>query len=64
MDPLLRRLVRIGVRRGSTSQKWLIIAICAIGLRTIRRMAIPGPDVLYRTEVHDGERFEISSGPG
>lgn len=62
MDALLRRLMRTGFRRGmSGSQGWLVLAISALGIRAIRRMARSEPEVLYRTEVHPGDRFEIGS---
>jgi hypothetical protein len=64
VDALLRRLVRTGFRRGmssSGSQAWLVLAISALGLRALRRLANPEPEVIYRTEVKTGDRFEISS---
>ena len=64
MDALLRRLVRTGFRRGmSGSQGWLVLAVGALGVRALRRLANPTPEVLYRTEVRSGDRFEISSRP-
>jgi hypothetical protein len=65
MDALLRRLVRLGVRRGiSGSQTWLVVAIGALGARALRKLAHPAPEVVYRTEVHTGDRFEIGARPG
>ena len=67
MDALLRRLVRTGFRRGmssSGSQAWLVLGISALGLRALRRLASPEPEVVYRTEVNSGDRFEISAAPG
>jgi hypothetical protein len=62
MDALLRRLMRAGFRRGmSGSQGWLVLGISALGIRALRRMARSEPEVLYRTEVHRGDRFEIGS---
>ncbi len=65
MDPLLRRLMRTGFRRGMSgsraSQAWLVLGISALGVRTLRRLARTEPEVVYRTEVHAGDRFEISS---
>ena len=62
MDALLRRLVRTGFRRGmSGSQTWLVLAISALGLRALRRLARSAPEVVYRTELHAGDRFEIGS---
>jgi hypothetical protein len=33
--------------------------MAAIGLRALRRLANPGPDVLYRTQLKGGDAFEI-----
>jgi hypothetical protein len=65
VDALLRRLTRTGLRNGlSGSQGWLVLAISALGVRALRRLANPAPEVLYRTEVRSGDRFEISSRRG
>jgi hypothetical protein len=62
MEGFLRRLTTIGFRRGvGGSRPWLYAAVVAFGLRTLRNMANPGPDVLYRTRVRPGERFEITT---
>jgi hypothetical protein len=65
MDALLRRLMRTGFRRGMSgsraSQAWLVLGISALGFRALRRLARTDPEVVYRTEVHTGDRFEISS---
>jgi hypothetical protein len=67
MDALLRRLMRTGFRRGMSgsrgSQAWLVLAISAAGFRALRRLARTDPEVVYRTEVRTGDRFEISSRP-
>lgn len=64
MDALLRRLMRTGFRRGmSGSQAWLVLAVSALGLRALRRLARSEPEVVYRTELHAGDRFEIGSRP-
>ena len=64
MDALLRRLIRTGFRRGmSGSQAWLVLAASALGIRMLRKLANPAPEVVYRTEVHTGDRFEIRSRP-
>ena len=67
MDALLRRLMRTGFRRGMSgsrgSQAWLVLAISALGFRALRRLARTDPEVVYRTEVRTGDRFEISSRP-
>jgi len=65
MDALLRRLMRSGFRRGmSGSQAWLVLGISAFGIRTLRKLARPAPEVVYRTEVRPGDRFEIGSSRG
>jgi hypothetical protein len=54
--------MRTGFRRGmSGSQTWLVLAISALGLRALRKLARSGPEVVYRTELHAGDRFEIGS---
>jgi hypothetical protein len=65
MDLLLRRLVRMGVRRGmSGSQYWLVLGVSVMGVRALRRMARSSPEILYRTEVRAGDRFEVASRRG
>ena len=65
MDALLRRLMHSGFRRGmSGSQAWLVLGISAFGIRTLRKLARPAPEVVYRTEVRPGDRFEIGSSRG
>lgn len=62
MDAILRRLVRVGFRRGmSGSQAWLVLAVSALGLRALRKLANPAPEIIYRAELHSGDRFEIGS---
>ena len=62
MDALLRRLMRVGFRRGmSGSQAWLVLAVSAAGWRMLRKLANPAPEVVYRTELTSGDRFEIGS---
>jgi hypothetical protein len=57
--------MRSGFRRGMSgsraSQAWLVLGISALGVRTLRRLARTDPEIVYRTEVHAGDRFEISS---
>ena len=61
MDILLSRLVRVGFRRGmSGSQAWLVLAVSALGLRALRKLAHPAPELVYRTELHAGDRFELA----
>jgi hypothetical protein len=45
----------------SGSQAWLVLAISALGLRALRKLARSSPEVVYRTELHAGDRFEIGS---
>jgi hypothetical protein len=63
MDALLRRLMRAGFRRGMSggSQAWLVLGVSAVGVRALRKLARPAPEVVYRTEVHPGDRFEIGN---
>ena len=62
MDTLLRRMMRVGFRRGmSGSQAWLVLAVTAAGLRVLRKLANPAPEVVYRTELTSGDRFEIGT---
>ena len=62
MDALLRRLVRVGFRRGmSGSQAWFVLAVSALGFRALRKLANPAPEIIYRAELHAGDRFEIGS---
>jgi hypothetical protein len=65
IDALLRRAMRTGFRKGmSGSQAWLVLGISAVGVRALRRLANPAPEVLYRTELRGGDRFEITSRRG
>jgi hypothetical protein len=60
MDRLLRRLTTLGFTRGMRgSRPWMITAMVAIGLRGVRRLANPPEEVLYRTKVKPGDRFEL-----
>jgi hypothetical protein len=64
VETLLRRLTGMGITRGfGGSRPWMIVGMVAVGLRTIRRMANPAPEVLYRTKVKPGDVFEITSTP-
>ena len=55
-------MMRVGFRRGmSGSQAWFVLAVGAAGLRVLRKLANPAPEVVYRTELHSGDRFEIGS---
>lgn len=60
MEPILRRLTTHGLRRGfGGSRPWLVAGMLAVGARMLRRLANPGPDVLYRTKVKPGDVFEV-----
>lgn len=62
LDHLLRRATIVGTRRGlGGSNAWMIVAILAVGARVLRRLANPGSEVLYRTRIRPGDRFEISA---
>ena len=62
MDALLRRAMRTGFRRGmSGSQAWLVLGVSAFGVRTLRKLARSTPEIVYRTELRPGDRFEIGS---
>jgi hypothetical protein len=64
IETWLRRLTSLGFRRGMRgSRPWMITGMIAIGLRGLRRMANPPPEVLYRTAVKPGDTFEIVARP-
>ena len=59
---LLSRLARTGFRRGATgSRTWLVIASVAAGLRILHYVSRSGEEVLYRTQVKEGDQFEITT---
>jgi hypothetical protein len=59
---LLSRLARTGFRRGATgSRTWLVIASVAAGLRILHYVSRSGEEVLYRTQVVEGDQFEITT---
>jgi hypothetical protein len=56
----LRLLSRTGLRRGlSGSRPWVVVGVAATGARLLRNLAREQPEVLYRTVLRPGERFEI-----
>jgi hypothetical protein len=64
MDTWLRRLTVMGFTRGMRgSRPWMITGMVAIGMRALRRMAHPEPEVLYRTKVRAGDTFEVVARP-
>jgi hypothetical protein len=61
---LLSRLATTGFRKGATgSRTWLVIATVAAALRLLRYVSQSGEEVLYRTQVVEGDRFEITTRP-
>jgi hypothetical protein len=53
---ILWRITWTGVRRGMNgSRVWMILAILAVGIRSLRRIARSEPEVLYRTKVKPGD---------
>ena len=61
-ESLLRRLWTTGWRRGRAgSRGWLVVASVAGGLRLLRRVTREHEEVLYRTRVVEGDRFEITT---
>ena len=60
MEKLLRRLTTAGLRRGlGGSRPWLVVGMIAVGTRSLRRLAHPKPEVLYRSVLRPGDAFEI-----
>jgi hypothetical protein len=60
LDTVLRQLTTTGWRRGRAgSRTWIIVASVAGGLRLLRRVTRNQEEILYRTRVRPGERFEI-----
>jgi hypothetical protein len=58
----LRRMTWTGVRHGMNgSRTWMIVAILAVGARSLRRIARSQPEVLYRTKVSPGDVIVICS---
>jgi hypothetical protein len=61
-EQLLSRLASTGFRRGASgSRTWIVIAVVAGGLRLLRRVSRGGEEVLFRTQVVEGDRFEITT---
>jgi len=60
LDAVLRQLTTTGWRRGRAgSRTWILVASVAGGVRLLRRVTRNQTEVLYRTRVRPGERFEI-----
>jgi len=59
-DIVLRRLFTAGWRRGrSGSRTWMVVASVAAGLRLLHRVTRSREEILYRTRIVDGDRFEL-----
>jgi hypothetical protein len=58
---LLVRLSRTGLRRGFVdgSQGWMVVGVAATMLRFAGRILAEKPEVIYRTELKQGETLEI-----
>jgi hypothetical protein len=64
---LLLRLSRTGLRRGFVdgSQGWMVVGVAATMLRLAGRVLAQKPEVIYRTELQEGDSLEIRTmGPG
>ena len=62
LDAVLRQLTTTGWRRGRAgSRTWILVASVAGGVRLLRRVTRNQPEILYRTRVQPGERFEITT---
>jgi hypothetical protein len=60
----LRHFTWTGLRRGmGGSRVWMIVAIVAVGARSIRRISRREPEVLYRTKLATGDGFILTSRP-
>lgn len=61
---LIRWASTSGLRRGlGGSKPWIIIAILAIGARTLGRIARDPEPVLYRTVIRPGDVLRVSARP-
>jgi hypothetical protein len=59
---ILRRATWSGIRGGLRGSRiWAVVAIVAIGARSIRRIARAEPEVLYRTRIRPGEILVLGS---
>jgi hypothetical protein len=64
LNVILWRVTWTGLRRGlGGSRPWMIVAILAVGVRSLRRIAHSEPEVLYRTKVKPGDIFVLGAKP-
>jgi len=62
-EVVFRHMTESGFRRGLTgSRLWFAVMFVGIGARSIRRIS-RRREVLYRTVIRPGDRFEIISKP-
>jgi hypothetical protein len=61
VEKLLQRLARTGLRRGFSegSRGWMFVGVSATMLRLARRALVQKPEVIYRSELQEGEAIEI-----
>jgi hypothetical protein len=61
---LLPKLQSVGIRRGllGGSRAWTVVAVAALGLRLLRRLAGDGDEVVYSEELGPGESLLITHG--
>jgi hypothetical protein len=66
VENLLRRLSRTGLRRGFSegSRGWMFVGVSATMLRLARRALVSKPEVIFRTELEEGEALEILTSRG
>jgi hypothetical protein len=61
-ESLLRTVWANSWRRArSGSRAWTVVAVATGGIRLLRHFARDKDDVLYRTELKAGDRFEITA---
>ena len=64
MESIVNRAFREGVRRGiGGSQTWMVVGVVAGGIRVLRRIANPPPEVVWRQALRAGDRFEVVVSP-
>ncbi|MGH8977916.1 MAG: hypothetical protein ACRDV7_07555 [Acidimicrobiia bacterium] len=62
---LLRRATWTGLRRGmGGSRPYMILAILAVGARSMRRISRTQPEVLFRTKIKPGDIFVLGAREG